>query len=684
MVPLADGRRRLRRRRLPRRRAAVRDARGRRGADRARPTSAGLRVLLDIVPNHTLRPARLVRRGAGGRAGLAGAGPLRVPARARAPTARSRPNDWQSVFGGPAWERVTEADGSPGEWYLHLFAPEQPDLNWEHPEVRADFEKTLRFWFDRGVDGFRIDVAHSLVKQDGLPDAEDLEWPRQPVEVDGELRRAPWRPHPFWDRDEVHEIYREWRRIADSYDPTRGCSWPRPGSTSPSGWRATCAPTSCTPPSTSPTCRRPWDAGYLRHVIDRDARGARRRRRAGHLGAVQPRRRPARLPLRPRADRPRQQPDAAARPAGRPRAGPAPGPRGGAAARSGCPAAPTSTRARSSACPRSRTCPRTRCRTRPGSAPGTPTAAATAAGSRCRGRARAAVRLQPGGRDAQPWLPQPADWARAHRRGADRRPGLDARALPRGAAAAARRRPALGDGTLTWLDLPDGVLGFTRESGLVCVVNVRASAVALPDGLRRAAEPATPSSTAGCPRRPRPGCTSRRRNSSHSRPTNRARCGDRHPRHAWSRSPGWPGSCESGRLRAFSRGVRARHPRVVNVCEPRPDVSLRPEHAAPDRAPSLHGRAPVRALRCRVAVAATGLAVASGIALQSAGAGESASAALAAHQCSTRHRDSAPSGSPASTSPAAPVRRRAPGRHPVDVQKGVRRTSRPAPPRPRT
>ena len=117
------------------------------------------------------------------------------------------PNDWRSVFGGPAWTRVTEPDGAPGEWYLHLFAPEQPDLNWDQPRgpgrVRA---RSLRFWFDRGVDGFRIDVAHALVKADGLPD------------LDGRTDRVPGpadrgrRPHPHWDRDEVHEIYRAWRR----------------------------------------------------------------------------------------------------------------------------------------------------------------------------------------------------------------------------------------------------------------------------------------------------------------------------------------------------------------------------------------------------------------------------------------------------------------------------------------
>ena len=179
----------------------------------------GLRVILDIVPNHTsdqhpwFRAALAAGRGSPERE-------FYVFRPGRGADGSEPPNDWQSEFGGPAWHRATENDGSPGEWYLHLFAAEQPDLNWEHPQVRADFEQTLRFWFDRGVDGFRIDVAHSLIKEEGLPDVAGLQWPPPPIEVDGELRRAPWRPHPHWDRDEVHEIYREWRRVADSYaDP---------------------------------------------------------------------------------------------------------------------------------------------------------------------------------------------------------------------------------------------------------------------------------------------------------------------------------------------------------------------------------------------------------------------------------------------------------------------------------
>ena len=165
----------------------------------------GLRVLVDLVPNHTSAEHRWFRD-----AVAAGPG---APERDRYHFRPGRgqdepPNDWRSVFGGPAWTRVAD-----GEWYLHLFAPAQPDLNWDHPEVRAEFRDILRFWLDRGVDGFRIDVAHALVKKDGLPDLgtdhEDLVEP--PDRAD----------HPHWDRPEVHDIYRDWRRVAAEYGPDR-------------------------------------------------------------------------------------------------------------------------------------------------------------------------------------------------------------------------------------------------------------------------------------------------------------------------------------------------------------------------------------------------------------------------------------------------------------------------------
>ena len=100
----------------------------------------------------------------------------------KGPDGAEPPNNWLSNFGGPAWTRVTEPDGTPGQWYLHLFDVTQPDFDWTNPEVGDEMESVLRFWLDRGVDGFRIDVAHGLVKVEGLPD------------VDGAAPRA-GRPH---------------------------------------------------------------------------------------------------------------------------------------------------------------------------------------------------------------------------------------------------------------------------------------------------------------------------------------------------------------------------------------------------------------------------------------------------------------------------------------------------------
>jgi len=173
----------------------------------------GLRVVLDLVPNHTSDEHAWFR--------AALAAPVGSEERSRylfrdgrGESGELPPNSWRSVFGGPAWTRVTEPDGTPGQWYLHLFDDKQPDLDWTHPEVRAEFEDILRFWLDRGVDGFRVDVAHGLVKADGLPD-----WDHEQELLDGSSHGGE-RP-PMWDQDGVHDIYRSWRRVLDEYDGDR-------------------------------------------------------------------------------------------------------------------------------------------------------------------------------------------------------------------------------------------------------------------------------------------------------------------------------------------------------------------------------------------------------------------------------------------------------------------------------
>ncbi|WP_016906823.1 glycoside hydrolase family 13 protein [Streptomyces xiaopingdaonensis] len=170
----------------------------------------GLRVIVDLVPNHSSDRhewfRRALREGPGS--------PLRDRYHFRAGRGEHGelpPNDWESIFGGPAWTRTETPDGTPGEWYLHLFAPEQPDFNWQHPAVHDEFRSVLRFWLDTGVDGFRIDVAHGLVKAEGLPDMGSA----------GQLKLLGTQQLPFFDQDGVHEIYRDWRRVLDEYPGPR-------------------------------------------------------------------------------------------------------------------------------------------------------------------------------------------------------------------------------------------------------------------------------------------------------------------------------------------------------------------------------------------------------------------------------------------------------------------------------
>jgi alpha-glucosidase len=168
----------------------------------------GLRVIVDLVPNHTSDQHPWFRRAAA----QGNDSPLRqryVFRDGRGPRGARPPNDWLSMFGGPAWTRLPD-----GQWYLHLFDTAQPDLNWAAPAVRAEFTEILRFWLDRGVDGFRVDVAHGLVKADGLP---DWPFPHLPTARPDESGRRP----PMWDQDAVHEVYREWRALLDTYPGDR-------------------------------------------------------------------------------------------------------------------------------------------------------------------------------------------------------------------------------------------------------------------------------------------------------------------------------------------------------------------------------------------------------------------------------------------------------------------------------
>ena len=222
-----------------------------------------LRIIVDLVPNHTSDEHAWFQ------AALAAApgSPERdryIFRDGRGADGAQPPNDWQSVFGGDAWTRILEPDGTPGQWYLHLFDRKQPDLNWHNAVVRSEFEDILRFWLDRGVDGFRVDVAHGLVKAAGLPD-----WRGSMNMLD--MSDAPQGHPPMWDQDGVHEIYHDWRKILDSYD----------------GQRAMCAEAWVEPPERAARYVRadefqqafnfdflttPWRAADLRASIERSYR----------------------------------------------------------------------------------------------------------------------------------------------------------------------------------------------------------------------------------------------------------------------------------------------------------------------------------------------------------------------------------------------------------------------------
>jgi alpha-glucosidase len=212
----------------------------------------GIRIIIDVVPNHCSDRHPWFQ--------AALAAEPRSPERSRfwfrpgrGPGGDLPPNNWASHFGGPAWTRVTEPDGTPGQWYLHLFAPEQPDFNWDNAEVREEFLSILRFWLDRGVDGIRIDSAAILVKDPFLADA-------QP----GSAAHA---GDPYTDRDGIHEIYREWRRVADSYPGGRaliGEIW----LPDPQRFALYLRPNEMHSAFNFEFLRCPWDAAALRATVD--------------------------------------------------------------------------------------------------------------------------------------------------------------------------------------------------------------------------------------------------------------------------------------------------------------------------------------------------------------------------------------------------------------------------------
>jgi alpha-glucosidase len=432
----------------------------------------GLRVLLDIVPNHTSDHHAWFQ------AALAAGPGSRERERyyfrpGRGKDGEEPPNDWQSVFGGPAWHRVTEADGKPGEWYLHLFAPEQPDVNWANPEVRAEFESTLRFWFGRGVDGFRIDVANSLVKQEGLPDL--LGAPTR-LDADSPLEAE----HPHWDRSQVHDIFREWRLIADDYPEPRvfvAEAWVHNPKRLARYVRADELHTAFNfdflqASWTAPTLRASIDTTLAEHAAvgapptwvlsNHDvARNVSRYARP-QTGA----------PLRTLDDLLDQPADLEV---GTRRA------RAAALLMLALPGGAYIYQGEELGLPEVEDLPE--------EVLDDPTWERSGHTSRGRDGCRVPIPwsgekspfgFSPSGA-ADPWLPQPDSWRQYTVEALEHDPG-SMLALYRQALSIRHHHPALGDGTLRWRDAPDGVLSFVRDPGFAGIVNISAEPVPLPPG----------------------------------------------------------------------------------------------------------------------------------------------------------------------------------------------------------
>ena len=420
----------------------------------------GIRTIIDVVPNHVSAEHEWFR------AALAAAPGSPERERfwfhpGRGENGEGIPTDWVSSFAGPTWTRTTNPDGTPGEWYLHLFTPEQPDLNWNHPDVRAEHEEVLRFWFDRGVAGIRIDSAALLIKDAALSEVPPSPGPGA---------------HPHVDRDELHDVYRSWRAVADSYDPPRilvGEVW----LPDPARFALYLRPDEMHTAFNFDFMSRPWVAKQLRESIDTtlDAHGI--------VGAP-----PTWVLSNHDVTRPVT------------RYGREDSSFAFAAKRFGVPTDPTVGRRRARAAALLTAALPGSLYIYQGDELGLPEVEDLPrelledpmhfrSGGRDPGRDGCRVPL-PWSGDRAPfgftaadtaWLPQPSDWARltVERQAAD--PG-SMLCLYRAALAVRRREAVLQNGSLRWLDSDGDVLAFSRGADFVCLVNLGPEPAALPEG----------------------------------------------------------------------------------------------------------------------------------------------------------------------------------------------------------
>ncbi len=453
-----------------------------------RAHALGLKVLLDLVPNHCSNSHPWFQAALKAGPGSAER-ELFVFRDGKGKHGEQPPTNWTAMFGGSAWQRVVDDDGNPEQWYLHLFAAEQPDWNWENPRVHEEFDSILRFWFDRGLDGFRIDVADSMAKDQSFPDM-----PIDPSTGVGTLDK--YEGSPIFDQPHVHDIHREWRRIADSYaDSDQGARvFVGEAYLNPAHRLAQYVhPDELQTTFNFDALKCAWDAASQRRVIDatRDA--------IGSVGA------PCTWVLANHDT---------VRPASR--YGKAS--TGVIHTESGIDHSAQPTHAELEAMPTDVDLGRRRFRAAsllelalPGGAyiyqggelgleevedlPEESLQDPTwlRSGRTIRGRDGCRIPIpwsgteppfgfSPDGSSSLPWLPQPAHWANYTVEAQDKDPG-SMLTLYRTLLAERKANPALGDGDLSWDDdVPDGVLSFRRDPGFRCIVNISQAPYPMPAG----------------------------------------------------------------------------------------------------------------------------------------------------------------------------------------------------------